>query len=403
VRGYIVQSCVLLKSVALSVSASAIAVTYNCRTIDRKLSSMMRALLILVSLFPAGLPAAPPNPPKQLCIDSNCTSSPVVGSEGVKWHPGHYMLVLRGESIDLVMSKRIPEVCAEPAIQGLQYRANWPDLETNEGQYNFQTLDDLYNALAACKKRLVVEVWAVKFSSTDSSNVVPSYILTGAQYNGGIAATSSGYIARLWEAPVMDRLIALYSALAGRYDSAPYFEAIVFSETATSGVTGSYTTTAWIEQLNRAVAALRSSWVHTNIVVYNNFIQGATESQLSSLETSLRGNRVGTGGPDVLPPPHTLRGEMIYRGELGGHDFRGQLPAMFAVQAPELGGKEGLFTPRQLYDHCVGTNWCSHMFWIRNTTKGGSEQMWDTGLLPFLRSNPHTRESCPSSYAGCVQ
>jgi hypothetical protein len=403
VRRYIVKVFLFVEPFALHVSESVIAVASNCSTIVRKLSPGVSALLILVSFAAVALPAALPNPPPQVCVDAKCASTPVAGGVGIKWHPGHYMLVQRGDSSAVLLSQRIPEVCAEPAIQGLEYRVNWSDIETNEGQYNFRTLDDLYNALAACKKRLVVEVWAVKFNSQDPNNVVPPYMMTGAQYNGGVAITSGGYIARLWEAPVMDRLIALYSALAARYDSAPYFEGIVFSETATSRVAQNYSPTAWIAQLNRAVAALKVSWGHTNIVVFNNFIQGATEAQLSSVETSLRDNRAGTGGPDVLPPPHALRGEMIYRGELGGHDFRGQLPAMFAVQTPELGGKEGLFTPKQLYDHCVGTNWCSHMFWVRNITNGGSAQMWDTGILPFLRANPRTRETCPSSYPGCVQ
>ena len=187
----------------------------------------------------------------------------------------------------------------------------------------------------------------------------------------------------------------------GRYDSKPYFEAIIFTETATGSVADGYTATAWVTQIKRALVATRSVWTSTNVGVFNNFIQGATDSQLSDVFETMRLNRIGTGAPDVLPPPHTPKGEEIYRGERGGPDLRGRIPAMFAVQRLALGGKEGTYTPKQLYDHCVGTNGCSHMFWICNTNSGGSEQMWDTGIMPFLRSNPRTREACPTTYPGC--
>jgi hypothetical protein len=363
---------------------------------------MKAATIIIALLLSSTSIATVPNPPAPLCIDDKCPATDEPSTIGIKWNPGHYMLVFRGDSHDVVMSKRIPEVCAEPALQGMQLRADWPDLESAKGQYNFLELDQIYAALAACGKRLVVEVWAVEFNTTSTSGIVPSYILTGAEYNGGVAKTSGGYIARLWEAPVMDRLIALYRAMAERYDTKPYFEAIVFTETATSGVADGYTATAWVAQLKRALVAMNSAWSSTNVVIFNNFIQGATDSQLADIFASLHSNRAGTGAPDVLPPPHTPNGEAIYRGESGGTDYRGKIPAMFAVQTPELGGKEGTYTPKQLYDHCVGTNACSHMFWIRNTLNGGSAQMWDTGILPFLRSNPPTRESCPSNYPGCV-
>ena len=236
----------------------------------------------------------------------------------------------------------------------MQYREDWPDLEGAEGQYTFDKLTELYDALAACKKRLIVEIWAVTFSMSDPGAAVPAYLLNDAKYDGGVARTSVGYIAKMWEAPVMDRLLALYGALAARFDTAPYFEAIVFSETATSKVGDTYSPSAWVSQLKRAISTIRSNWPHTNVVFYNNFIQGASESQLADVYAALRTSDAATGAPDVLPPPHAVRGEMIYRGELaGGADLRGQIPAMFAVQTPELGGKEGAFSPQELADYII--------------------------------------------------
>jgi hypothetical protein len=81
-------------------------------------------------------------------------------------------------------------------------------------------------------------------------------------------------------------------------------------------------------------------------------------------------------------------GEKIYRGVIGGIDYRNRMISGFSVQTPELNGDEGTFTPSELFNHCVYTNKCRYMFWIRNLTYGGPEQQWSTGILPFIRANP---------------
>jgi hypothetical protein len=73
---------------------------------------------------------------------------------------------------------------------------------------------------------------------------------------------------------------------------------------------------------------------------------------------------------------------------------------MWAVQSSQFSGKQGSWLPSELHDHCVGTNRCSHMFWLRNTAYGTATQQWDTGILPFLRKMPPTSVACPASYQG---
>lgn len=363
--------------------------------------------LILIAAVLAYSPAlgdVVPAPPTQLCIDDQCQSTPEPGNGAVKWHPGHYMLVFLGDSHESIMTKRIPEICNEPALQGLQIRMEWAELEKSKGNYDFSRIDEIYGALESCGKRLVLQVLAVAFNTTDPTGFVPTYLLTEAVYNGGVAKTKTGFIARLWEAPVMDRLIALSMALGARYDGKRNFDGIILAETATGKVEEGYTATAFIAQLKRAIPAMVMAWPKTNVIVFNNFLQGSTDAQFIDFVKFLLTSRGTMGGPDTLPPPDSgTKGERVYRGEVGGVDMRGLMPAMFAVQTPELSGKQGMFTPKQLYDHCVGTNRCSHMFWIRNMQYGGVEQNWETGILPFIRANPKTEQACPASYGDCVK
>ena len=362
----------------------------------------MKTILAAIALILASFPlVGAPVPPSNLCVDDKCTPAENTPTSRIKWNPGHYMLVFRGESMSTVLQSRVPEICREPALKGLQYRVQWHDLEPARGQYDFRAIDDLYEALAACDKRLVLQIMAVEFGTTSTAEIVPEYILKESQFNGGVAKTNSGYMARLWEAPVMDRLLQLSAALAARYDTKPFFEAIVLAETATSGVESGYSPEAWIGQLKRSIPVMVSQWPSTNVIVFNNYLQGSSDQQFVDFVNFLRTSRAVLGGPDVLPPPHSgSKSERIYRGEIGGKDLRGLMPVAFAVQTPELGGKEGSFTPAELAEHCVGTNRCGHMFWIRNVNVGGTEQNWDTGILPFIRRQPATHRSCPASYDG---
>jgi hypothetical protein len=343
-------------------------------------------------------------PPNPLCIDDKCAGvSESAPSGTIKWNPGHYMLPFRGDSHRTLVDKRVAEVCSEPALRGMQVRLDWHTLESTKGVYTFGEVEELYRSLAECKKHLVLEVWPVEFNTTSPEGIVPDYLRKEAIYNGGLAKTGTGYIARLWERPVMDRMIALNDALAARFDSEPYFEGIILTETATGfdGLPDSYSAAAYVAEMKRFVASRPQFWQRTNIIVFNNFIQAGNDALFADFVQWLHDHRASTGGPDTLPPPSDgSKGERIYRGEIGGVDRRGKMPAMWAVQSSQFSGKQGSWLPSELRDHCVGTNRCSHMFWLRNTAYGTAAQQWDTGILPFLRKMPPTSVACPASYQG---
>jgi hypothetical protein len=338
------------------------------------------AVALIVAVEAVAAPKAP-----KLCAErsTDCGSTLSVGGTVTqkKFSPGHYMLPYAGES-QATLLKRADEVCSEPALKGMEMVTRWAALESSKGHFTFGNVEQLYQRLATCKKRLVLEVLAVRFDG-HSDGIVP------VDLENQLARTDNDYIARLWEPAVMDRFIALYKALGQRFDPEPYFEGVIFTETAVGNVADSYTATAFIAQVTRAVKATRAAWPTSRVIVYDNFISDATTQQAVDFMKMLHAAGVGVGGPDVIPPPYVgTVGERVYRGEIGGTDHRGGMLAAFAVQVPELGGTKGTYTPRELFDHCVYTNRCRYMFWTRNVASGGAEQQWSTGILPFIRANP---------------
>jgi hypothetical protein len=195
----------------------------------------------------------------------------------------------------------------------------------------------------------------------------------------------------------MDREIALYRALARRFDAEPYVEGIGGEETTMSfgkNPPPGYSHGQLGAQLSRWIEANRDAWPHTNLFVYTNFLAG----QLKGLIAQCASRGCGVGGPDVLLTGDGTEGDRILTGRSGGVDYRGRMPVAYAVQTAELGGRVGTFTPEQLFEHAYSTLRANYIFWVRNTGVGGYEQQWETGILPFIRSiDGKVHTGCPQA------
>jgi hypothetical protein len=296
----------------------------------------------------------------------------------------------------------ISDIGREGSVKGVQIRVWWYELEPQKGVYDFSSIDAYLARLKAqpTTKRLVVRIMDRRFGGSSKTGIVPSYLLTQSTYNGGVIQTSQGYAARLWEAPVMDRLIALYRAIGARYDGDANFEGVSTEETTLSLKTpfpSSYTATKLEAQYERLAVAARAAMPHTNVFVYTNFI--GSQSLMTELIQSFVPLRVAAGDSNVIPGEMTL-GQRIWTGQTGA-DYRGNLAIGTSVEAAELGGSHGDFTPKQINDFAYGTLRSNYMFWVYNTWMGDSSQRWSTGILPFLRTNPPIRTACPTSYGLC--
>jgi len=348
-----------------------------------------------------------PQPPASLCIDdgSGCPDSPGPTRTTIKWYPGHYVI---NQPYDNWSTALVDEAAGIKAVTGIKLRLTWKSLEPTRGNYDFGNLDRL---LAYCKSkglRVFAEVQERNFGGTNPGAVLPAYLANEANANGGwyIKPNNTGVMARLWVPAVMDRYIALQRALAARYDSNDYFAAIGTEETAPDlgGVIPSdYTQAGWAAQLKRFATVSAGIWVHTPVMIKTNSLSG----QLAGIINHSYLNRVGVGGPDVLPPPQGVSGDTIIRGvssdtaSISVLSYLGKTSISYDVQTPELGGKKGAFSPTQLADFCVLTQGCNFMSWVHST---GTPVDWPNDIKPYLAANPRpTVQACPENFkGGCV-
>lgn len=367
-----------------------------------------------------------PPTPADICVNGRCASQSVVpvspGSvTGIKWHPGHYVWMDPHSSQAAIMSA-IDSLSSETTVQGIQLEINWASLEgSTPGDYSngFAIVDAYLAKLASLKvpKRLILGVNERKFGTPPAANtscadaaagLLPSYL---AQLSDGGcviaapgAAGSLSVTARFWEPQVMDRLIALSQAYAQRYDQNPLVEMFFGNgETAVAVPPGTnFTMPSYAVQLKRWFDASEKVWLHTQLRLAANYF--GSDAQMVDLMTYASANGgVIVGGPDPeLPLPTITRpvqADELFRASAGGTDFRGNVPWIGEVQGLGLGYR---FTqlPSEIYDFYSNTMHASYMVWYRNAYLGGPSQMWDTGILPFIRSiqGKIYGAACPAIY-----
>jgi hypothetical protein len=317
--------------------------------------------------------------------------------QSIKWHPGHYVMFGAGDSRAQVLNN-IAEIGDEPSIKGVQVRIRWYDLETAKGVYDFSDIDAYLAKLRAqpTRKQLVVRVIDRAFNTDSPTGIVPGYLRT-TTYNGGLIRSKTGYVARLWEPAVMDRLIALHQAIGRRYDDDVRFEGLATEETTlalNTPLPSGYSHAKLATQYERLARAVRTAAPRSNFFLYTNFI--GSPSIMDDLLQDLVVPRVGAGGSNMVPGNMT-QGQQVWTGEYGA-DYRWLLGLSSSVETGELRD----FTPRQINDWAYYTLRVQHIFWVRNTWAGDSSKRWDTGILPFLRTNPPIRTRCPDSYGICA-
>lgn len=364
----------------------------------------MRHFAWILAVASAALFAAQPapRPPMSLCIGddpSDCAKPiPIPTSGAVKWHPGHYMWTA---AYGAIPDSVITEVNSEPNFQGVKHAYYWATLEPERGRYDFSLIEKHLALLKPARKRLIIQVSDRSFVSSGVEGKLPAYLTNEPGGAGGWwrkvdpnTGATRGYIAKVWQPAIMDRYIALWQALAARFDDDPYVEFVVASEISPGTGTHScpdFTVAAYSAQLKRHFRASKAAFAHTNVAWYTNSFSGQV-GDLIKLAYELR---MGAGNTDVLKFPGT-QGDRILSGAEPGYtiDYRGQIAIPYEAQGPEFGGKEGSLTPAQVFALANDNYHATHLMWVRKTWTPGAT--WAVNIKPYVRNASHlTYTACP--------
>ena len=321
-----------------------------------------------------------------------------------KWHPGHYMQILRSNS-QTVQSVRFgyyDSIASETALQGVVVPFRWEQLEGSKGDYSagITLVQSELNYLKALTvpKRLIIRINDHAFSES-FENTFPSYLNDEALLYTQAGGAHTAW--RRWNSTAMGYFIDMWEAYAAEFDDEPYLESIyLYRETAPGpNNPGDYSSGGYNTQTRRLIAAGSAAFTKTNVIMPVNYF--ASTALTDSLFVYMEDNQVGTGGPDTCSDCGVW-GDRTLRGISGGVDYRGVIPAQYSVEVSELGlnsvGPTGGYTPQEIYDFWTTLN-VSHGFWDRNTFAGTSGQQWSTGILPFIQANPNlVNEGAPSIY-----
>lgn len=345
-----------------------------------------------------------PAAPHAICVGdpANCVSAEA-SAPRIKWHPGHYLI---SDTIGRLPESHVRALAAEPLLTGVRQRYWWATLEPRRGQYDFSVIEADLARLRRIGKRLVITVADRSWDGAAATGRLPDYLAQDAAYGGGwfVKPNGMGVIARVWDPTVMDRILALYAALGARFDAEPDVEGVVLGETSPgfNASPSGYSRGTLAAQLKRQVSAVRAAWPTSNVFLYTNSLVG----ELAGLIEHCTVNRVGIGGPDVLPPPHKgILGDRLLMGTEPGatRDYRGQTPIGYEVQSPELCGKEGCFAPAVLRDYAVDTLRVTHLFWTKFGTKkdtADAKYSWELGIRPAIQATQgRINTACPANYA----
>jgi hypothetical protein len=280
----------------------------------------------------------------------------------------------------------------------------WGQLEpTTAGNYTWSVLDGQIAALAALGKKAIISVWAHKYGTTSTGGgYFPQYLID----SGDVIVFDDGAGTRvaeacMWRSYVADRYMALFAALAARYDNDDRVAGLNTCETAFVNPGLDYSGSALLTQWQRIAAYLPTVLVRTPVFIKANFLQ--TQDHMATLMQSCVNAGAGMGGPDIFPIEYSgttdnwgqrcLRGERYVSGAwVTGVAANQQsiIPVLMEQQVI----RSTIATPAMFYNAAVTRYSCTHVTWQAKAAAklyGGTTLIpamnWLTGVLPYVRDN----------------
>lgn len=265
------------------------------------------------------------------------------GTNYAQFTPGHYVLLNmnQGTRVNNVITGGVTsyttalgEIKARPALQGLQCRLYWNQIEYNKAvnanDYDFSIVDNWLNTLgnestSGVGKKLII-LFSTQVSAgghaANAAHVCPPYMLSttadkmgpgsdGIDYDGGQwgynGAAVDGYRLRIANDNVLARFNLMLTALASFIRNHPnyhVFESLTFTETADGNAAAGWTepslSTTMVNLLAATMtfdAGVPERMTHMMI---NHPRSTATAENINYLTSRLAENKLGFGSPDVF-------------------------------------------------------------------------------------------------------
>jgi hypothetical protein len=429
------------------------------------------ALAVAAALFSTSAVQAQstkrPQPPPQVCIGADCVASPTAPSgDALKFHPGFYPYFNYAGGTNMSKFNRdvqlINSLKPNDNVAGIAIAIMWRTIDTGTTgpNYDWSVIDAYLKALKGVNKRLWVRVQDAYYgnnaSTANGRAVVPDWLIKkyGAQ-NVQVDYTHQpaprGIAAKRYSAAVTNAYIAMFQAMAQRYDSDPSFEGVtLFEETAyaidTSGgsVTlatpgADYSEKGMFDQLYALMAGVRDGtkgFKTSNVMVAGNylFIRSDSAANWTAVFTQIQKYRMVLGGADsfiaswVYPSlpnasaaqvsgPGTsnhsnpeyrrsIFSDEVYRGWWkGSSDWRGKILFGPDVEITDIGGyitknMNPIPTLADIWEVRGPKLDRSHYFffdinWAPSGNYGTPAQQWSTAQYPWVKSAGSTNTTNP--------
>ncbi|MBS0419145.1 MAG: hypothetical protein JSR66_15655 [Proteobacteria bacterium] len=394
-----------------------------------------------------------PNPPPQICIGSNCVTTQPPSTGSLKFHPGFYPFFnyAGGVSAGKLPAdlKLIQSLQDNDNVAGIAIAIMWRTIDrgTTGPSYDWTLIDQYLAAVKAEKKRLWVRVQdaviTANASVANGRKVVPDWLVNkyGAEnVMVNYEPAPRGVSAKRYNKVVTDAYIAMFQAMAARYDSDPNFEGVtMFEETAfgidTSGsaVTPAtpgydYSEGGMFTQLYALMDGLRDpqkGFKTSNVQLSANYLFKRSDSaanwqkvftRLQSLKMMLGGadswieswtypnlpydgpQHAGPGAPPKTNPDYNraIFSDEVYRGWWkGSTDWRGKILFGPDVEITDIGGyvtknMKPIPTLEDIWKVRGGLDKAQYFFFDINFLQSGNygtpAQQWTTAQYPFIKA-----------------
>ncbi|MEM9985333.1 MAG: beta-galactosidase [Bacteroidota bacterium] len=245
------------------------------------------------------------------CQDKQGTSEP-------KFNPGHYVAV--GPFFELPEIKHFED----SAIQGVNKRFFWRNLEPEKGMYDFSYIEEDLAYCAKHDKQLIIFLCDRAFWI---KGAMPDYLKAHEWEN-----ESGGFSPIRWHPEYLKRFTALGQAMAERFDAHPHFEGVAIQETALDMpeevlASYGYTPEKYQGALLHILKELSTSFTRSNVFWYQNGIQGSNELIRQIADSISDRENIIMGGPDILPYRRWLRHTYKIYG-----DYQGKIKLFCSAQ-----------------------------------------------------------------------